>query len=84
LETQANVSLAILIAVARMFPRTIGPKKCGKVGVGEIIRELRAELPGNSVGPYAGARREAMQILESQCRACSRCEVGRRPMMETV
>ena len=82
METQANVSLVILLATARMLPRAIGAKKCGKVGVGEIIRELRAELPGNCVGPYAGARRETIQLLESHCRACGRCKVGRRQMTE--
>ena len=78
MEANANVPLAILIALAQALPRVIGAKKCGKHGVGEIIRELRAELPGNGVGPYAGARREAVQILESHCRQCGRCKMARR------
>ena len=78
METNANVSLAILIAAAQVLPRVIGAKECGKHGVGEIIRELGAELPGNLVGPYAGARREAVQILQSHCRQCGRCKMARR------
>jgi hypothetical protein len=77
-DSNANVSVAVLIAAASVLPRVIGPKKCGKHGVGEIIRELRAELPGNGVGPYVVARREAVQLLESHCRQCGRCKMGQR------
>jgi hypothetical protein len=73
LEANANVSIALLLAVAGVLRKSIGPKKCGKYGVGEVLRELRAELPGNGLGPYVAARREAVQILESHCRMCRRC-----------
>ena len=77
LQTNANVSLALLIAMASVLPRVAGAKKCGKHGVGAIIRELRAELPGNGVGPYVAARREAVQILESHCRQCGLCKMAK-------
>ena len=77
METNANVSLALLVATAGVLHKAIGAKKCGKYGVGEVIRELRAELPGNGLGPYVSARREAVQILESHCRMCRRCKMWR-------
>jgi hypothetical protein len=72
-ESNSNVSLALLLAMARVLHRAVGPKKCGKYGVGAMVRELRAELPGNGVGPLVGARREAVQLLESNCRLCGAC-----------
>ena len=75
LETHANTSLALLVATASVLHKAIGAKKCGKYGVGEVLRELRAELPGNGVGPYVSARREAVQLLESHCRLCRACKL---------
>jgi len=78
MQTSPNVSLALLLAMAASMPHTLGPKRCGKEGVGAWIKALRAELPGNGVGPYVAARREAVQLLESHCRLCGRCKVARR------
>lgn len=75
MEASANVSVALLVAIAGVLHKAIGAKKCGKYGVGEVLRELRAELPGNGVGPYASARRDAVQIVESHCRMCRRCKL---------
>ena len=75
METHANTSLALLVATASVLHKAIGAKKCGKYGVGEVLRELRAELPGNGVGPYVSARREAVQLLESHCRLCRACKL---------
>ena len=74
MEQNANVSLALLVAIAGVLHRAVGAKKCGKYGVGEVIRTLRAELPGNGVGPFVSARREAVQLLESHCRLCGQCK----------
>jgi hypothetical protein len=77
LQNNANVSLALLIAMASVLPRVVGAKKCGKHGVGAIIREMRAELPGNGVGPIAAGRREGVQFLEAHCRQCGLCKMAK-------
>jgi hypothetical protein len=76
--TDDSIFLAVFLAWARVQPEILGPKKCRKRGVGAVLSELRAELPGNGIGPRTEARREAVQILESHCRLCGRCSIMER------
>lgn len=61
------------VAWIRLQPKLLGRKQCAKVGVGGMIRELRAMVPENGTGAYVAKARQDLQLLESSCRVCGRC-----------
>jgi hypothetical protein len=67
----------VLIAVLRVPPVLLGAKTCRKFGLGAVLMELRAQIPENGVGPVIAERRDALVFLESNCRQCPRCRLGR-------
>lgn len=71
---ESGLFTPVLIAWASVQADALGHKKCRKIGVGAVIRKLREGIPENGVGPYVSERREAAQLLESQCRICGRCK----------
>ena len=67
----------VLLALLRVLPVLLGAKTCRKFGLGAVLLELRAQIPENGVGPVIAERRDAVIFLESNCRQCGRCRLGR-------
>jgi len=69
--------IIVVLALIRVLPALLGSKSCRKLGVGAVLRELRAQIPDNGVGPVIAERRGAVALLEENCRQCGRCRLGR-------
>lgn len=64
------------VAWIRLQPKLLGRKRCAKVGVGGMIRELREMTPANGAGEYVEGARRDLRLLESACRKCGKCSVA--------
>jgi hypothetical protein len=67
----------VLMALLRVLPVLLGSKTCRKYGLGAVLIELRAQIPENGIGPVVAERRDALVMLEENCRQCGRCRLGR-------
>src|SRR5258706_1527236 len=61
------------VAWMRLQPKLLGRKRCRKVGVGGMIRELRSMVPENGTGEYVSEARRDLHLLESACKLCGKC-----------
>lgn len=67
----------VALTFLRVMPVLLGSRTCRKFGLGAVLAELRAQIPDNGIGPVIGERRDAVLFLESNCRQCGRCRLGR-------
>lgn len=67
----------VALTFLRVMPVLLGPRICRKFGLGAVLLELRAQIPDNGVGPVIAERRDAVLFLETNCRQCGRCPLGR-------
>lgn len=67
--------LILVHRLGRLVTGTFGPVFCRFFGVGKLRKELARELP--VIVSDSGAYREALHILESHCRLCRGCKLGR-------
>lgn len=70
--------LIVLMALLRVLPALLGSKTCRKYGLGAMAAELRTQIPENGIGPVMAERREALTLLDENCRQCGRCRLGRQ------
>lgn len=67
----------LVLAMLHALPEMLGSKQCRRHGVGKILSDLRALIPENGCGPEIASRRDAVMVLEANCRSCRRCKIGR-------
>lgn len=65
--------LIVMLALFRVLPVILGPAACRRVGLGAALLALRSQIPDNGAGPVITERRDAVALLEENCRQCGRC-----------
>src|ERR1044071_394054 len=76
-QSETNlIVVSLFTSWAHVTAKAMGRKHCRKEGVGAILRELKSGIPENGTGPHVSERRQAAQIVESNCRLCGKCDMS--------